>query len=102
MTCARKDDCEKTRLDLIPYRAIEFLGKVMTFGASKYAPHNWRNGLPYSRLVAAMLRHAFAIARCEDYDAETGLPHAAHVMACAAMLLETDKKHDDRWKQIDE
>lgn len=84
-----KFDSEKPRYDLLPPIAIDEMANVMTFGAKKYAPNSWQtvpNG--EDRYLAAALRHAFAISRGEINDPETGLPHAAHLMCCAAFLTE--------------
>lgn len=96
-----KFDADKPLVDLIDADALEELAKVLTFGAKKYAPHNWRKGISYRRLIAAAFRHLLAIMRGEDRDLETGLPHAAHLMCCAMFLI-WNMKHkpelDDRWK----
>jgi hypothetical protein len=98
---AVKKDLGKTRMDLIDPLAIEGLAKVLTFGAEKYAAHNWRKGIANSRLIAAMLRHLFAIMRGEDIDPESGLPHIDHV-GCCWMFISNNMKvrpeMDDRWK----
>src|SRR5690242_16976311 len=60
-----KHDTGKVALDLIDPLAIEGLAAVLGFGAQKYAAHNWRGGFKYSRLIAALLRHTFAILRGE-------------------------------------
>jgi hypothetical protein len=84
-----KFDHDKPRYDLLPPVAIDEMAKVMTFGAKKYEPNSWRNvANAESRYLAAALRHAFAIARGEINDPETGLPHAAHLMCDAAFLTE--------------
>jgi len=83
-----KFDKEKTRQDLVPAFAQEQFAKVLTFGAKKYAPHNWENGMKWSRIIGAILRHTFAILRGEDYDPETGLLHSAHIMCEASFLTE--------------
>src|SRR5690348_15045125 len=70
----QKFDQEKPRTDLLDPVALEGLAKILTFGAKKYAAHNWRGGISYSRLIAAALRHTFAILRGEDVDPESGLP----------------------------
>jgi hypothetical protein len=96
-----KFDAGKPMLDLIDPLAIEGLAAVLTFGAQKYAAHNWRGGLSYSRLIAAMLRHLFAIMRGEDIDPESGLPHIDHVGCCWMFLsnmMKTRKDLDDRYK----
>lgn len=96
-----KFDTDKPRMDLLDPHAIEQLSMVLSFGAKKYAAHNWRKGLSKSRLIAAALRHLFAYLRGEDCDPETGLPHPAHAMCCCMFLLGlADRPElDDRWKE---
>lgn len=96
-----KYDQEKPRLDLLDPDAVEGLAKVLTFGAKKYDAHNWRNGIVYSRLMAALHRHLLAIQRGEDFDAESGLPHIDHLGCCwmfLSSLMKTRPDLDDRWK----
>lgn len=96
-----KFDQEKPRVDLLDPLALEGLAKVLTFGAVKYAAHNWRGGISYSRLIAAMLRHTLAIIRGEDNDPESGLPHVDHLGCCWMFLsnmMKTRPDLDDRWK----
>jgi hypothetical protein len=81
-----KQDQEKVRLELISPAALESLGRVLTFGAKKYAARNWEKGIAWSRIVGAILRHTLAIMRGELVDPETGEPHAAHIM-CESMFL---------------
>jgi hypothetical protein len=68
----------------------------MAFGATKYSKNNWRNGIAYSRLIDAALRHILAYSSGEDFDLETGLSHAAHARCCLGMLLEMPTEWDDR------
>jgi hypothetical protein len=102
---ATKYDNEKPRLDLVDFEALEGLAKVLTFGAQKYAAHNWRNGFEYSRVLAALMRHLSAIQRGEDIDPESGLPHIDHLGCCwmfLSNLMKTRPDLDDRWsKQVD-
>jgi len=97
----RKDDSEKSRVDLIDAEFLEGLGDVLAFGARKYNAHNWRGGIKYSRLIAACFRHLLAILRGEDRDPESGLGHVFH-LACSCMFLSWHLKHrrdlDDRYK----
>ena len=88
-----KHDQEKPMYNLLPPNAIDDMAKVMTFGANKYAPNSWQrveNGL--ERYRAALLRHTFAMQRGELIDPESGLPHSAHVMCCAAFINELEEK----------
>jgi len=97
-----KYDSEKPRTDLLDPSALEGLARVLAFGANKYAAHNWRGGITYSRLIGALLRHTFAILRGEDVDSESGLPHVDHLGCCWMFLsnmMKTRPDMDDRWKQ---
>lgn len=83
----RKDDTGKNRLDLIEPEFIESVGKVLTFGASKYEPNNWQNVEDgKDRYYAAALRHLMAYRRGEVTDPESGLSHLEHA-ACNIMFL---------------
>jgi hypothetical protein len=100
-TVAIKHDTQKVRLDLLSPIAITEIGKVLTFGAEKYADHNWRNGFKWSRLLGAALRHLMAFMGGQDKDPETNLSHLAHAGCCIMFLLEhevTHKELDDRYK----
>lgn len=86
----KKHDSEKPRFDLAPPLAqLEYV-KVLTFGAQKYAPDNWRDVDDLARYVAAALRHVNAYQRGEQRDPETGLHHLAHAMCCCAFIIEKE------------
>lgn len=96
-----KRDTGKPPMALLDRYALEQIAQVLGFGASKYERDNWRKGIRYTRLVDAMLRHAFAIADGEDIDPESGLPHAAHIGCCTMFLLWMMRFRpdlDDRYK----
>lgn len=99
-----KYDQDKPRMDLLDADALTGVAQVLTFGAQKYTAHNWREGISNSRLVAAMLRHLFAIMRGEYVDPESGLPHIDHV-GCCWMFLSNNMKNrpdlNDLWKPND-
>jgi hypothetical protein len=95
-----KFDSGKNRLDLIPAYPLEQLGLIYTFGANKYADHNWRKGMAWSRIFGAIMRHLWAFWRGEDLDPESGLPHVAHACwGCFTLLefMQTRKTLDDRY-----
>jgi hypothetical protein len=84
----KKSDLGKSRLDLVPPRALELVGLVLAYGAKKYEPGNWAR-IPRAerwRYVAAPLRHVTAYMRGERLDPESGLPHLAHA-ACSLLFL---------------
>lgn len=89
----------KTRHDLVPAYAQEQYARVLTFGATKYGEQNWRNGMPWSKIIASLERHLQAIKRGADVDEDSFQLHAAHVMCNAAFLTEYYKIYpqgDDR------
>ena len=99
---AIKFDAEKPPLSLISRTALLEEARVMAFGRDKYGTHNWRNGMDFSRLMDACLRHVYAFADGEDNDKETGLSHLAHARCCLAFLAEYQGKSigtDDRFKR---
>lgn len=85
---AVKHDQGKVRMDLVPPAAIRALAEVYTVGAAKYGEHNWRKGMKWSRIFAAVLRHLTAWAMGEELDPEDGLPHLAHAMWGLVTLME--------------
>ena len=96
-----KADAEKPPVELLDPYAPEQIALVLAFGAKKYAAHNWRGGIRFTRLLGAAMRHTLAILKGEDNDPESGLPHAAHLGCCAVFLIWMMKDRpdlDDRWK----
>ncbi len=86
MPTGMKFDKEKLRWDLLDLKAIEGIVKVLTYGAKKYAPHNWKkvkNG--EDRYYAALMRHLTVYRDGEKMD-ESGLTHLEHV-GCNIMFL---------------
>lgn len=82
-------------MDLLDPDALEGLARVLEFGAKKYSRNNWRGGISYSRLIAACLRHIFAILRGEYIDSESGLPHVDHAACCIMFLSHFMKNRED-------
>jgi hypothetical protein len=96
-----KHDQDKIDLSLLPLEAVAEIAKVLDFGAKKYSRHNWRTGFPWTRVLAASLRHLWAWAGGQDKDPETGLSHLAHA-GCNILFLITFELSqtgtDDRYK----
>lgn len=65
---------------------------MLAFGAGKYAPRNWEQGITYSRVWSAAMRHLTAWWQGEDSDVETGLSHLAHAGCCVLFLLAFTKR----------
>ena len=85
-----KFDEDKLRYDLIPPSSTKALAKVLTYGAKKYKPNNWKLGSK-DRYVAALMRHIEAYRDGEMTDDDSGLLHLEHAIANVAFLIEMEK-----------
>jgi len=82
-----KYDEGKDRWDLLPWKALTQVVKVVTYGARKYGECNWQHvDRGQERYFAAMQRHIAAWRAGDATDDETGLHHLAHA-ACSALFL---------------
>ncbi len=91
----KKFDGEKVDMDLLSPYALEKIAQVMTYGKKKYGANNWRGGIVYSRLLAAVMRHINSYRKGETYDPETGLSHLSHASCGLMMLLEFEETRSD-------
>ncbi len=86
-----KHDSKKPKMNLLPPKAIVEVAKVLTFGAQKYGPENWKELEDLqNRYLAGALRHIFAHMDGEQLDPETGLSHMAHALCCLLFKLEIE------------
>lgn len=86
-----KYDSGKPMYGLLPPVALEEVTKVLTYGAKKYEPENWRyvdNAL--NRYFDALQRHVWAWKQGQKEDPETGLHHMAHAICCALFICELE------------
>lgn len=87
----RKNDLGKLRWDLVQPLILQEYVKVLTEGAKKYAPNNWRKVEDArNRYFAALLRHIWAWWLGERNDPEWDLHHLAHAMCCLTFLAEPE------------
>lgn len=101
MSEGRKNDQGKPKLSIIPTDALWGMARALTYGASKYSLHNFRNGIHYTRLADAAMRHLSVWMEGEELDSESGNSHLDHALASLAMLkfMSVHKSDfDDRWK----
>ncbi len=94
-TPGAKADTHKPQPRLIPPASLMQIVDVLTYGAHKYAPHNWKK-VPQrkERYTDALLRHIYAWLEGEKRDAESGLHHLAHAGCCVLFLLHFDAEED--------
>ena len=84
-----KHDAGKPILGAIPPNAELAVGRVLAFGAAKYARDNWRLVEDaQTRYMDAALRHLNAVRRGEGQDSESGEHHLAHAACCVLFMLE--------------
>lgn len=83
-----KYDNDKPQWSLLPFKALKEVVDVLTYGAKKYAPDNWKK-VPNAkqRYIDAGFRHLTAYAAGEKLDNETGKSHIAHAICCLLYLL---------------
>lgn len=102
---ADNHDGGKLRYDLIPTYPLRELCRVYTFGTKKYADHNWRKGMAWSRALGSLERHVQAFKAGDDIDPESQCLHLAAIAFRAFQLMEYGKTHpelDDRIKEREE
>jgi len=96
---ANKSDRGKLRYDLLPPYPLEKLAEVYTLGANKYGDHNWRKGMAWGRIIAALFRHLEAWRQGRTVDPEDGQHPLASVIWCCFTLMEFERLgigYDDR------
>lgn len=92
----KKYDEGKNRMGLVLQgfsNALWEVGRVGTFGCSKYGENQWQglaNGK--ARYLDALCRHLFQYMQGKDLDDESGLKHLSHMCWNALCLLEFELK----------
>jgi hypothetical protein len=93
---------KKISTTILPDTAIFHAGAAMMDGARKYGPFNWREAAVQGRIyLDAIKRHLALYAAGEDVAEDSGVLHLAHVIGCAAILIDAaihGKLIDDRAK----
>lgn len=80
--------------------ALEQLGLVAGYGASKYEKWNYLRGFDWSLSYNAMQRHMHSFWKGENLDPETGVSHMAHASWHGLALVSFDLRglgNDDRY-----
>ena len=94
-----KYDAGKLRYELMTWELVEGITTVLTYGALKYAPHNWKyvKGRRW-RYFGAVMRHILewwkGVTYNDEklkYDKDTGLSHLYHAGCCLGFLDWCDK-----------
>ena len=92
-TIGTKHDHGKPILGAVPPHAELAVGRVLTFGAEKYARGNWDRVEDHeNRYMDAALRHLNAHRRGELTDSESGESHLAHAACCILFMLDKQER----------
>ena len=95
----KKYDTGKNRMGLVLQgfsNALWEVGRVGTFGCTKYGENSWQNlDNAKSRYLDALCRHLFKHLQGEKVDDESGLLHLQHMCWNALALLEFELKDDN-------
>jgi hypothetical protein len=98
----RKFDNGKLEYHLVPISSLKAVADVLTYGAKKYAPDNWKkvpNGT--DRYYNAALRHIIDWREGEQNDRETNKNHLAHAICNLMFLYELDVNYNEK-EPVDE
>ena len=96
----RKFDGGKPQYGLLPPNALKAIVEILTFGAEKYEPNNWKR-VPDAqrRYFDAAMRHLWAWKDGEQNDPESGKNHLAHAGACIFFMLSRDLVDPSEWSE---
>jgi len=94
-----KHDAGKPPLSILTRESLIAEARAFEYGAQKYGRDNYKQGMNWTRVIDAALRHLTAFNAKENLDPESKLCHLAHSKACLAMLIyyyENNIGTDDR------
>ncbi len=92
----------KTEYHLLPWKALEQIAAVFTFGKEKYGEYNYSNQSDNTTYISAAMRHIQKYMSGIDLDNETGKHHIAHAISNLMMLLDNEENktgNDNRNKK---
>ena len=96
-----KYDNEKIQMELLPLRELQEVARVLTYGAKKYSPDNWKK-VPdmKERYTGALLRHLTAYRQGITFDHETNPNPQRHIaqVVCNALFLLWKELEDENTK----
>lgn len=108
---AMRHNDDKPRWSLLVMKTFEPLVRVFMYGATKYAPNNWKKGgKPQEEYLDCAQRHLAALIDGEKLDPESKQYHAAHVQGNMMMWIYFEQKAESdsvrvtapsaNWEQI--
>ncbi len=96
-----KFDEDKLRWDLLPIVPVEKIVEIITHGAKKYAPENWKK-VDIQRFYAAGMRHLTAWRKGEEFDKDSGFTHLAHVGCNILFMIYLSEQKTRKYPETNE
>lgn len=91
-----KHDEDKPKFSLMKPDALMEMVAVLTYGAKKYSPDNWKHlENARQRYFDAANRHLWQWYGGEERDPESGLHHLAHAMSSLMFLIQMDMEEKE-------
>jgi hypothetical protein len=93
-----KDIIGKTKLRLLPYKALKAAAEIREYGIKKYKGDNYAQ-VPSIEFVDATLRHVYKYLDGQEIDDESGHHHLHHALCSillAVAVLENDRDEEGR------
>ncbi len=95
-----KEHESKDPYELLPFRALHEVVKVLAFGKDKHGVDNWKGIEDTQNFIGAALRHICAWQRGFKDDDETGIDHLAHAV-CNLLFIQELKYISKEEKNVD-
>lgn len=85
----------KLQYNLIPAECLEELAIILTYGANKYEPHNWKKCTNMDFYWDSLFRHLQQYRLGESVDKESGFNHLSHALCNLMFLVYFERKDND-------
>lgn len=94
-----KADGGKRQWCLMPWHELGEVADVLTDGAKKYSPDNWKKVTPKSRYESALMRHITSYFEGDKKDSEDGRSHLAHAICNILFLMWFDNNKETEFEK---
>ncbi len=82
------DEGKVSLQNILFFKGLDDVAKVGDYGAKKYGQWNLLGGSEWMRYLGSCARHLTAVVRGQWLDAESKLPHLAHLIYNALIIME--------------
>jgi len=89
----------KLQWNLVHFKSIEPLVRVLEFGEKKYDAFNWMKPMDTNQILNSAQRHLAAMIDGEDFDEESKFEHAGHVLCNMMFYIYHKNKNNNNEKK---